>query len=155
TSQLVTAGGSVVDISNASAEMQYVGFADGGSVSYVDPRDGINQTNTWQVPRLTQLGGYVQGANAGTVELYAPNVTMAGTLRGATTIGPNQVASPPLGGQLLIGSDNTGITNPQATGVLDLQAGFSRPDIVMADGAAALAQAVAASGNSEPVQIDT
>ena len=139
TSLLLTASGSVVDIANASADVQYVAFADGGSQTLSNPLEGINQTVTWQAPHYVSAGGYVQGSNAGTLEIYAPSATLAGTLLANTTTGPNQRSAPPSGGLLRINSDSAS--------VLDQQAGFSRPDLVLGNSDAALGQAQAQLGN--------
>lgn len=130
TSQLITASGAVVNISNASADTQYVGLGDQGSYNASDTREGISTTVSWQAPAITQVGGYTQGANAGTVEIYASAATLNGTLFGQTTVGPNQRNTLPLGGQLKIGSDNALL--------LDSEAGIQRPNILLVGSAAEL-----------------
>jgi len=124
TTQLVTANGQVVSLNSASSsDTQYVAFSDGGTTNTVDTNEGINVTSSWQAPAYTQLGGYVQGANAGTLEIYAPTASISATLLGQATRGPYQRNTPPAGGQLLIGS--SGGT------ALDTEAGFSRGNIYL------------------------
>ena len=147
TSQLLTASGSVVDISNASADVQYVGFADGGSQTVSDPIEGVSQTVTWQAPHYSSMGGYLQGSNAGTLEIYAPSANLGGTLLGSATTGLYQRSAPPSGGLLRINSDSAG--------VLDQQAGFSRPDILLAGSTAALGRAQSQLGNPNAILLDT
>jgi len=147
TSRLITATGQVVDISNASPDVQYVGFADHGSATSNDPFEGINQTTSWQAPAYALVGGYSQGGNAGTIEIYAPTATLAGTMLGQTTVAPQQRAAPPLTGQLKIGSDNAAI--------LDSEAAFSRADIVLGGLDQQLQQQAAAAGQPAPIVLDT
>jgi filamentous hemagglutinin family protein len=132
TSQLITATGAVVDISNATADTQYVGFADQASYTSTDTREGVNATVSWQTPVYTQLGGYTLGANAGTVQIYAPAATLGGTLLGQTITTAQQRSAPPLGGRLQIGS-----SNPAA---LDQDAGIQRANILLGANAQQLAQ---------------
>jgi len=136
TTQLLTATGSVVDISNANANTQYVAFADQGSYTDLDTREGVDSTVSWQTPVYTQVGGYTQGANAGTVQIYATSASLAGTLLGNTTVGSTQRGTLPLGGQLRIGSQNAA--------QLDQEAGIQRPNILLAGSAQALAQGLSA-----------
>lgn len=134
TTQLLTADGQVVDISNASETTDYVAFADGGSYTEYDPREGVDTIVYWQTPALTQIGGYLQGQNAGRVQIYASAANLNGTLLGQTTVGPAQRSAPPAGGTLRIGSQSSD---------LDADAGISRPNILLAGTAQQLAQGLA------------
>jgi filamentous hemagglutinin family protein len=154
TTQLLTATGAVVDISNASATTPYVAFADGGSYSNVDSREGVNSTVSWQAPVYTTVGGYTQGSNAGTIQIYASAAALGGTLLGQTTPGTQQRGALPLGGQLRIGSQNAAN--------LDSEAGIQRPNILLAGSAQALAQGLSSAlqssqttGNAPTIALNT
>ena len=147
TSQLITASGAVVDISGASADTQYVGFADQGSITSSDAREGISQTTSWQAPHYTQVGGFVQGQGAGTVEIYAPSGSIDGTLLGATSTGPNQRSTPAPGGTLRIGS--------HAAGNLDLETEIQRANILLGSDAAALLASLSPAQAADTFVVDT
>jgi filamentous hemagglutinin family protein len=136
TSELITANGADVNISNASANTQYVGFADQGSYTDSDSREGINTTVSWQTPVFTTVGGYTQGANAGTVQIYAPMATLSGSLLGNTISSSQQRSSLPEGGLLRIGSQNASD--------LDSEAAIQRGNILLASSAALLQQGLSA-----------
>ena len=64
----------------------------------------------WGVTRTFSLGsvatrdpGYLQGFNAGRLELVAPWVSLGGTVDGSTVSGSRQRTSPPLGGMVTFG----------------------------------------------------
>ena len=148
TTQLLTAGGQAVTLNaGASPDVQYVGFTDGATTTTTNAIEGINVTASWQAPVYTNLGGYTQGANAGTVEIYAPSASMAGTLLGHVTTGPFQRSKPPAGGQLLIGS--SGGT------ALDTEAGFSRGNIYLTGNAANFSANLSAAQASQSLVVDT
>jgi hypothetical protein len=148
TSQLITSTGAVVDISNASADVQYIGFSDGGSRTATDPFEGISQTTSWQAPRYAMVGGYTQGKDAGTVEIYASAAQFDGTLLGHVTTSPQQRSAPPAGGQLKIG------TNDDNAALLDTEAGIQRPNIVLGSNSASVQQA-AAGLNGPSIELNT
>jgi filamentous hemagglutinin len=152
-SELVTASGAVVPISaNLSADTQYVGIAGQGSTTVSDPFEGITQTTSWQVPTYAQMGGYTAGANAGTIQVYAPAANLGGTLVGQTLTAQQQRSGPPLGAMLQIGSNNVG--------QLDLEAGIQRANILLAGTDASLQQGLApdlaaATGGAPTIGVNT
>ena len=147
-SELVQANGSIVSIDSASATAQYVGFADGGSYAISDPLEGINTTVSWQAPFYAQVGGYTAGANAGTIQIYAPQASIGGTLLAQTTSTPQQRSAPPAGGLLQIGSA-TVLSN------LDSEAGISRASIVLTTDPAAADSLVQGDQSGAPIVLDT
>jgi filamentous hemagglutinin family protein len=146
-SQLLTASGAVVPISNASENVQYVGFADQGSYTSVDTREGVNTSVSWETPVYTSLGGYSLGQNAGTVQIYAPMATLAGTLLGNATATSQQRSSPPLGGALQIGN-NTAVIGGSTVSDLDEVAAIQRGSILLAAGNEQLVQGFSAGVNA-------
>jgi filamentous hemagglutinin family protein len=109
TTQLVTSTGQVVDIGSASPTATYVGVYN-PNFQQVSNRWGVvTEVSTGGVGRYNP--GYVQGANAGTIEITAPGaLVLQGTLLGSAVAGINQrtPATLPQGGHLIIG-------NPGAT----------------------------------------
>ena len=133
-SELIGADGKVYSISNAPNTVQYIGFADQGSVS--DSKWGT--TSSWTSP-AAYLPGYIQGADGGTLQIKGPQIALQGTLLGNTTIGTNQRTPPaantpapcagygtaPCGGTLLIGDQ----ANSKMQGTEDLHA----PNILLSN----------------------
>lgn len=111
TTQLV-AQGRVYDISDAPADIAYTGIA---GIYTVKTRWGERE---WIVPGLgsssRNLQGYVEGKDAGKIEIVASAAALAGTLRGAVTSGPYQrdAATLPKSGQLVIGNAGTDVDAP-------------------------------------------
>jgi len=109
TTQLV-AQGRVYDISDAPADITYTGIA---GVYTVKSRWGERE---WIVPGLGSssryLQGYVEGKNAGKIEIAASAAVFDGGLRGAVTVGEFQrdAATMPKSGQLVIGLPSTDST---------------------------------------------
>jgi filamentous hemagglutinin family protein len=146
TSDLVTASGSIVNIDSASADVQYVGFADGGSYTNTSTLEGINQTVSWQVPVYTQVGGYTAGAGAGTLQIYAPTAQVGGSLLGSATTAAQQRTTPVAGGLLQIGS-----VTPSN---LDSEAGISRGSIVLTTNTATADALTAGISSGTPIVVD-
>jgi filamentous hemagglutinin family protein len=116
TTNLVGANGVVYNISTAPSNVPYVGIA--GNYSYTDPTWGTTVSGSSQ----TYYAGYLQGNNAGTINIDSPAAYLRGTLSAQTVDGPYQrlAASPagsltglPAGGTLILGCstcvDNTGL----------------------------------------------
>ena len=106
TTNLIGANGVVYNISTAPSDVPYVGIA--GNYSYTDPTWGTTVSGSSQ----TYYAGYLQGANAGTININSPAAYLRGTLSAQTVDGPYQrlAASPagsltglPTGGTLILG----------------------------------------------------
>ena len=106
TTNLIGANGVVYNISTAPSDVPYVGIA--GNYSYTDPTWGTTVHGSSQ----TYYAGYLQGANAGTININSPAAYLRGTLSAQTVDGPYQrlAASPagsltglPAGGTLILG----------------------------------------------------
>jgi filamentous hemagglutinin family protein len=123
TTKLLAANGSVYDISTAPNYVQYIGLA--GNYSYTDPTWG---TKT-QATAHTYYAGYLQGKNAGTVSVTAPQMYLQGTLLANTVNGIYQrsPASMAHGGTLNLGC------NCSLPG--NVVADFRAPSVVFEDGA--------------------
>jgi filamentous hemagglutinin len=121
TTNLLGANGLVYNIGSAPSSIQYVGLAN--SYSYTDPTWGT----VTSVNSKTYYPGYTQGANAGEIEVLAPEVYLRGSMLANTVDGLYQRTSTtlPLGGAFEIGC---GCTN--ASG-LDYRA----PAVLFANGA--------------------
>lgn len=119
TSQVLGADGQVYDIADADREREYVGLIDSFTVEH--PRWGV--TEVFPGFRRDDGGtfepGYVEGYDAGSVSIIAPNFVFDGSINANTTVGryqrelPGAIASGalyraydelPLGAQLLIGN---------------------------------------------------
>lgn len=105
--KLSGADGKVYDIGTASRERRYVGVADkfqtfdaNGKVS-----SQVDSVRSQQVQ-----SGYLEGKNAGTIEVVGHAVVLDGKLDGSTIRGPLQrdVGSLPAGGRLIIGDSSSG-----------------------------------------------
>ena len=144
TSTLIAANGSVVNIANASPDVQYVGFADHGSTTLSDSVEGISVTSSWTVPNYSLVGGFAAGTNAGTVNIYAPQVQLNGNLLASSIASTQQRSNPTADPSLYAAQFATGLPLSQPLGGLleinginidglDSEAGFSRPSIVLTD----------------------
>ncbi|MEJ0099946.1 MAG: filamentous hemagglutinin family protein [Pseudomonadota bacterium] len=137
TSLLVGADGNIYDVGTADPSMTYVAVIN-PTYRQVDDRWG----RVTDIPAINagQLqAGYVQGANAGSLQFAAPSMVLNGTFRAATVVGPYQRAatSLPQGGTFIVGLQNGFGQSP----TLDYRAPdvtfvSSTPDISVAPGAA-------------------
>jgi hypothetical protein len=96
TTRLVTAGGEAVDIGDASPDETYVGTYNG--YVWSQPRYGISQS--FANPLLT--GGhyepaYSEGADAGSLTLKSPQISLQGMIYADTYTGPMQARTPLVG----------------------------------------------------------
>ncbi len=111
TTQLI-AQGRVYDISDAPADLAYTGIA---GVYTVKSRWGERE---WIVPGLGSssryLQGYVEGKDAGKIEIVASAAALDGRLRGAVTVGEFQrdAATLPKSAQLVIGNTKVDVNAP-------------------------------------------
>ena len=148
TSQLITASGRVVDITNASATQVYTGFADKVVVTVNSPDEGIETSTTYEAPKISAVGGFSSGMAAGSVEVTAPRGQLQGTLLAHTSVQPQQGSAPPAGGELRIGSANTGQT-------LDQQAYLQRASVILGNDAAALRGGLTEAQQARSIVVDT
>jgi hypothetical protein len=111
TTQLVTASGKLVDISQANPNQLYTGILNPvfksssnqwGVISFI-PTPGISHYEA----------GYTQGADAGSVQFMAPTMVLNGTFQGNVVNGPRQrsVSTMAQGGQFIIGDPTGGLSN--------------------------------------------
>ncbi|WP_324615104.1 filamentous haemagglutinin family protein [Hyphomicrobium album] len=105
TTQLLGADGRLYDIGSARADMRYVAI--GGGFVRDHARWGVTQV--W-APLLGDgtagrfEKGYVEGAQAGTLEIHAPAQVLDGNIYAHAIKGERQLTAPPKGGTLKIGS---------------------------------------------------
>jgi filamentous hemagglutinin family protein len=149
TTQLIASDGTVHDIGSADPNETYTGL--------INPTVSITHYKWGLIDTFPLVGdahyeaGYVQGYDAGTLEVAARSIVLGGTLRGSAVTGPYQ-RSPylpscastssclstqlamvqPLGGELVIGDPDPSETDYLAPSV-DFSA--SAPPIVVAPGA--------------------
>jgi filamentous hemagglutinin len=99
TTELLGANGLVYNIAHAPANIEYLGLAN--SYSYTDPTWGT-ATN---VKSNSYYPGYTQGANAGEIEVLAPQIYLRGTMLASTVAGIYQrtASTLPLGGLFELG----------------------------------------------------
>lgn len=89
TTRLLASNGRVYDVMNAPANLEYVGFANG--FTQTSSKWGTSQT--WLGLKAAQrswVPGYLEGRNAGTLEIYATGTALDGTVLARTVRGPNQ-----------------------------------------------------------------
>ena len=108
TTKLIGIDGKVYDISDAQPNLRYIAFQN--SYSYTDQRWG-SQTTFEQTSGY--IAGYRQGADAGEVDIRAPQSYLRGQMLAATTSGPYQrsatagiASSLPKGGTVVLGDPN-------------------------------------------------
>ncbi len=142
TSNLIAANGAIVNIANASPDVQYFGIAGQGSTTVSNPTEGVSVTTSWSVPNYTFAGGFTAGTNAGRLTIYAPQAQLNGTLLASTIASSEQRTTAASGGSVYAAENAGGLQLPTALGgllqigsinasTLDSEAGFSRPSIVL------------------------
>ena len=145
TSRLLGADGKVYDIGTAPEMLQYTAVAD--SFTQFEARWGINTTFSNLLPGSAAVQpAYVQGAAGGTLTVGMGKgqngLVLDGSLRGGVTVGSHQLASPPAGSTLSIGTvDPTktaqdfgiGDVNFRPGVLSSLPAGFSSTSKLSAD----------------------
>lgn len=91
TTQLVTAAGTVVDISQADPNLLYTGIAS-PTTTVSDAKWGVTTTyNTSGAgPSRNYQPAFTEGADAGTVTLLTPRFVLDGTIDGQATVGQYQ-----------------------------------------------------------------
>lgn len=128
--QLITAGGRMVDISAASANEQYTGVA--SKFEALDTKWG-QATGGSADARFTPA--YIDGKNAGVVSIVSRTAVLDGTLSGRTTAGLYQTTAGnvPLGGSLVLGDPrdlaNAGTAPHFLFGAVTLLSGTARPSL--------------------------
>ena len=94
-------GRNLIDIDEATPDVLYDGiYAD--KLSRTSAKWGVTRTFAAALAPLgsSQTKEYVEGAAGGSISLAAPNLQLAGELRGRTIKGPRQLDSPPGGSSL-------------------------------------------------------
>ncbi len=126
TTELLASNGQIYNISDAPADLQYVGFA--GSYAYTDP--------TWgRPPRSADRPTILlirRGRVAGTLQVAAPQAYLGGTMLGQVVNGPYQrtAATRALGGSLIVGcADCTDGINAN----YEIDGGIAFSDVLPAD----------------------
>ncbi len=157
TSRLLGEDGQVYEMTAADPTRQYVRVLNGAVVQH--ERWGVTQNFGVAPGRFEH--GYVEGKDAGSVSVYAPNVALDGTIRAQTVAGINQRLAPqavpsadlyrgfdqrPLGGELILGNIDAPLNS------LSLR-DYVLPDIEVAAGAV-LPQLRAAGGGAFNPLID-
>ncbi|HXW74487.1 MAG TPA: filamentous hemagglutinin family protein [Steroidobacteraceae bacterium] len=109
TTKLIGENGVVYDISKAPVNIPYVGLAN--VYSYIDPTWGTRTSVTAE----SYYPGYIQGANAGTIIVEAPQTYLRGTLLAETVAGLLQRSPGTLaqGGTFVLGCGICGNTSNQ------------------------------------------
>lgn len=86
TSELLTPWGQSVPVASANPSIPYVGIVNTGTTT--DAKWGATQT--YQTTPSYYSPGYVEGKDAGTLDLSAPNFILDGTVSASTVVGPYQ-----------------------------------------------------------------
>ncbi|MEY2892165.1 MAG: hypothetical protein RJA98_2073, partial [Pseudomonadota bacterium] len=147
-SQLITADGRVVDIANAKADEQYVGFADRVTTTLDAPREGLSSSTVHDAPVTTGVDAFVEGKSAGTVEINAQRGSFAATIQAQTSPTAAQRASLPAGGELRIGT----ITGSADS--IDKQIVYSRANVLLTGDLAEAPYQVPASQQDRLLAVD-
>lgn len=103
TTMLRRLDGTVIDIREADPDEIFMGLAD----QWVDYDTKWGQQKTYHIPLVSSARGryeqsYVEGGNAGTVGIWAPDGVYQGTFRGDVTVGKYQRTNLPKAGALTI-----------------------------------------------------
>jgi filamentous hemagglutinin family protein len=121
TTQLLGTDGKVYDVGNADPNRSYVSTLSGYTIKH--DRWGVSQTYSGFGGNGRFEPGYVEGKDAGTLELLAPRAILDGNIVANVTAGRYQRNAPglipeaslyrpydelPLGGQLIMGADESG-----------------------------------------------
>lgn len=105
TTKLLGVNGGLYDVGHADPELAYIAFAGGFTRSHA--RGGV--TETWSNPLSRRGGsrfekGYTEGADAGTLSIYAPAIALDGDIYAQAVTGERQISSPAESGTLKIGA---------------------------------------------------
>jgi filamentous hemagglutinin len=113
TTQVVTADGEVIPISQATPDQIYEGIYNGFTES--SSKWGVSQTYTSAlINGTTYQPGFIQGGNGGAITITAPMMTLQGSLSGNTVAGANQVTPT---APIIIAGSSTSVTGlPQFAG---------------------------------------
>ncbi|MTD92716.1 filamentous hemagglutinin N-terminal domain-containing protein [Hyphomicrobium sp. xq] len=117
TTTLLGADGRLYDIGSAPADMTYVAL--GGGFTRNHARWGVTQTwgnPLWSGTRFEK--GYVEGAEAGTLQIHAPVQVLDGRVLAHAITGGRQFDARPKGGSFTIGSVSPPDTSFNANNVL-------------------------------------
>lgn len=148
TTQLLGADGKVYDIGNADPNRTYVSTMSGYTIK--DDRWGITKTYSGFGGSGRFEQGYVEGKDAGTLNLLTPRAILDGNIAANVTVGRYQRNAPglvpeaslyrpydelPLGGQLILGVDEREDRDSVVDSVL-FGSGLVLPTLVNDDGSA-------------------
>jgi filamentous hemagglutinin family protein len=90
TTQVLTQGGQILDISQATPNIVYQGIYT-GTTTTTDPKWNVSQSSANPLPPgTTNNPGFIQGGNAGSVAIDAPTMALDGQFYGNTVEGQNQ-----------------------------------------------------------------
>jgi filamentous hemagglutinin len=147
TSQLIDENGRIVDITQASADARYVGFADTFTRDLNAPREGVSSSTRFDAPRSALVGGFTEGKAAGTVEIIAPRGTLGAQIVADTVTGTQQRGAPPAGGTLRIGGTGD---NSNLDGVAEI----SRAHVLIANDTVTAAGALTSDQRNRLIAVD-
>ena len=153
TSTLLGSNGVAYDIGSADPNRSYAGTLD--SISATDPHWGtaVSAASFGRNPKGVWTPGYVEGKDAGTVSIIAPQVILDGVVNGSVQVGALQRYAPtavptgmlyrwsdqvPLGGQLILGNGGAvgDLSQSEYLGNVTFAAGSVLPTLTNADGGA-------------------
>jgi filamentous hemagglutinin len=148
TTQVVSSGGQIYDISQATPDRVYTGIV--GGFTDTHPRWGIAQT--YGSPSSTYFQpGYTQGGGGGSLTITSSSTALDGTLLGNTVVGPRQVTNPAPASSLSLN-----VQSQIQIGNAVLPLSPTPPEITFGNGTLAAADpfALDASGNPVPLRSD-
>ena len=149
TTELLTTTGQIVNIGVANPNVLYAGIANSATVS--DPKWGV--TSTYQATAGTYAPGYMEGKDAGTLALSAPQFVLDSNVQAATVTGiyqrqPDEAVATgslyrtydqiPLAASLVIGdgSVSSPVSSDFVVDNVTLASGLVLPGLVNANGSA-------------------
>ncbi len=146
-------GPNIIGIEDATPNVLYDGIYTGQSTE-TSEKWGVTQTYSHP---LAPLGGYtqaeyIQGANAGTINLNAPTLVMGGELLGKVVQGPRQQDTPPEAGTLSLSFTGQELFAISTTDVRFLPVSPFHPTITVTNDA--VSPAYAGSLEDFPVMLD-
>jgi filamentous hemagglutinin family protein len=111
TTRLLGANGGRYDISQATPDLVYVGFADEWTRS--NARWGVSETWTSLARQVSYQSGYIHGGVGGSIGVQAPTAALAGALQGNVVRGERQRSIPPAASSFTLTLQGSGPTLPE------------------------------------------
>jgi filamentous hemagglutinin len=141
TTKLIGANGQLYDIGSANPLLTYTGVV---NPTFTETYNKWGIQDVIPTPGLSYYeSSYVQGAAAGTVQIAAPSLYLAGALQATSVTGPYQRSAPTAGGTLIIGTPVPTLTGNSIDYLAPSVSFANTPiSIVVADGAALPPQTV-------------